>query len=76
MHPQELGAADHLHSRVVDEKWSMTGLVLPEVDNDFFSFYSYIQFVVPSCTSAGSSSDDIIHPTAAPSTVGTLCVSY
>ena len=48
MHPQELGAADHLHSRVVDEKWSMTGLVLPEVDNDFFSFYSYIQFVVPS----------------------------
>ena len=36
MHPQELGAADHLHSRVVDEKWSMAGILLSEVDNDLF----------------------------------------
>ena len=29
MHHQELGAAEHLHIRVVDEKWSMAGLHLP-----------------------------------------------
>ena len=38
VHPQELGTGDHLHSRVVDEKWSVAGLLLPEVDNDLFCF--------------------------------------
>ena len=38
VHPQQLGTADHLHSHVVDEKWSMAGLLLPEVNNDLFGF--------------------------------------
>lgn len=41
MHPQELNAADHLHSCVVDEKWSMAGLVLPEVGNNLFGLVHF-----------------------------------
>ena len=37
VHPQELGAADQLHSHVVDER-SVAGLLLPEVNNDLFGF--------------------------------------
>ena len=38
VHPQELGAVDHLHCLVVDEKWSVAGVLLPEVDNYLFAF--------------------------------------
>ena len=36
VHPQELGAADQLHSCVVDGKWSVVGLLLPEINNDLW----------------------------------------
>ena len=51
VHTQELGAADHLHRRVVDKKWSMAGLLLPEVDNDLFGFVhiqDQVVFATPS----------------------------
>ena len=38
LHPQELGAADSLHCCVVDERWCVTGLALPEVKDDLFGF--------------------------------------
>lgn len=48
MHPQELSAGDHLHSSVVDEKWSMAGPILSEVDNDFLGFIHIKNEVVDS----------------------------
>ena len=38
VHPQEHGAAEHLHHRVVDEKWDVAGLELSEVNNDLLCF--------------------------------------
>lgn len=48
MHPQELGAGNNLHCRVVVEKSYVDRLVLPEIDNDLLGLVNVQDQVVGS----------------------------